>query len=263
MDIFGRIHGWFDESLECIPYGARYASFDQIAGEGRRQNALLLDQALSELGTGIDGLGWVELPHEMLPGILQLEDNLLPGLAEGEVARLRLPPDDVSAIVARRGGKLVMENLVAYHPKAGGGRAKLDTWQESDGAKRLIDLLPIFLWNTSPGSNKVFAIDGLDKDLDTPTARRLLGYFLSQCSKDTRAQLLFSTRDALLMDQDLLRLDEMWVTERFGDGASRLTPMLIHERAAPGAAAKPRQRDGLGGVPGGLLDMVFGGKPKG
>jgi hypothetical protein len=41
---------------------------------------------------------------------------------------------------------------------------------------------------------------------------------------DTRGQLLFTTHDLLLMDQDLLRRDEMWVTERDRRGVPRMLP---------------------------------------
>jgi len=46
--------------------------------------------------------------------------------------------------------------------------------------------------------------------------------YLESCSPESRSQLLFTTHDALLMDQDLLRRDEMWVAERDSSGASRI-----------------------------------------
>ena len=52
--------------------------------------------------------------------------------------------------------------------------------------------------------------------------RKLIELFLSVYSRYSRSQLLFTTHDVLLMDQNLLRRDEMWVTERKKDGSSHL-----------------------------------------
>jgi AAA15 family ATPase/GTPase len=45
-------------------------------------------------------------------------------------------------------------------------------------------------------------------------ARVLIESFLGCCSEKTYHQLIFTTHNAMLMDQSLLRRDEMWLTER-------------------------------------------------
>ena len=52
--------------------------------------------------------------------------------------------------------------------------------------------------------------------------RQLLEEYLSNCSTKTRTQLLLTTHNVMLMDQQLLRRDEMWVAERDGAGVSSL-----------------------------------------
>lgn len=94
--------------------------------------------------------------------------------------------------------------------------------QESDGSQRIIDLLPAFLELSSESSKKVYVIDEVDRSLHTLLTRHLLESFLSSCSSASRSQLLFTTHDVLLMDQKLLRRDEMWVAERGSLGESHL-----------------------------------------
>lgn len=65
-------------------------------------------------------------------------------------------------------------------------------------------------------------IDEIDRSLHTLLTRSLLEVYLSCCSTETRSQLLLTTHDVLLMDQQLLRRDEMWVTERDTEGVSNL-----------------------------------------
>jgi len=65
-------------------------------------------------------------------------------------------------------------------------------------------------------------IDEIDRHLHTLLLRRILEEYLSGCSKNTRSQLLLTAHDVLLMDQHILRRDELWVTERDSSGGSTL-----------------------------------------
>ena len=256
-DIFRPIYDWFAFSLECIPSDFGYASFDQFMGPAHKQNALQMNQAIAELDLGIDGLESEEIPLDVFPGSQELGKQLLAELSDGESTRLQLPSERIFAVATRKGKKIVVEDLVARHRDMGGRKTVLQLWQESDGAKRLIELLPIFLWGTGPGTSRTFVIDDLGRDLDTPKARKLLALFLSNCSKDSRSQLLFTTRDVMLMDHSLLGTNEMWVMERSGSGESGLLSVQDHEAQAHGATKDGPPRNRMG-VPDSLLDMVFG-----
>lgn len=112
--------------------------------------------------------------------------------------------------------------LVTCHAKKGGGDVKFEMASESDGSQRVIDLLSAFLGASALGSRKVFVIDERDRSLHTLLTRQLLEAYLEGCGADSRSQVLLTTHDVLLMDQDLLRRDEMWVVERDRHGASSL-----------------------------------------
>jgi hypothetical protein len=125
-------------------------------------------------------------------------------------------------VVTRKEGELIAWKLVTFHQKADGSEAKFELQQESDGSRRVIDLLPAFLELSAPSSKKVYIIDELDRSLHTLLTRSLLEGYLENCSQESRCQLLFTTHDVLLMDQHLFRRDEMWVAERNASGSSRL-----------------------------------------
>jgi len=124
--------------------------------------------------------------------------------------------------VTRKNGELVAKKLVTYHPNADGTSTKFEIRQESDGSQRIIDLLPAILDLSEQVSNKVYVIDEMDRSLHTLLTRGLIRTYLASCSPRTRSQLLLTTHDVLLMDQRLLRRDEMWVTQRDAWGASSL-----------------------------------------
>ena len=157
---------------------------------------------------------------------------------------------DERVVVTRKDGELVAKKLVTFHPKADGTEVKFEMRQESDGSQRVIDLLPAFLDLSNVASKKVYVIDEVDRSLHTLLTRKLLESYLSRCSAETRTQLLFTTHDALIMDQQLLRRDEMWVTERDLAGASNLFSFSEYKDVRYDKDIRKSYLQGrLGGVP--------------
>ena len=98
-------------------------------------------------------------------------------------------------------------------------------------------------------------IDEVDRSLHTLLVRRLLETYLAGCSRDTRSQLLFTTHDVLLMDQQLFRCDEIWITERDANGASSLLSLSEYEDANKD---KDIRRSYLQGRFGGIPKLLLG-----
>jgi AAA15 family ATPase/GTPase len=139
---------------------------------------------------------------------------------------------------------------VTYHPNTDGSEAKFEMRHESDGSQRVIDLLPAFLELSARVSRKVCVIDEVDRSLHTLLTRRLLEAYLSKCSTETRSQLLLTTHDVLLMDQQLLRRDELWVTERDASGASTLLSFSEYKDVRYDKDIRKSYLQGrLGGIP--------------
>lgn len=89
---------------------------------------------------------------------------------------------------------------------------------ESDGTKRIFDLLPLL---SIEDEDRLILIDELDQSLHTKLTKLFFEMFMNSC-KDSRKQLIFTTHDILLMDLDLVRQDEIWFVEREKDHSSRL-----------------------------------------
>ena len=152
--------------------------------------------------------------------------------------------------VTRSKDALVLKKLVACHPRADGAEMPFALEQESDGSQRLVHLLPAFVDLAAPETSKVYVIDELDRSLHTLLTRQLLEHYLSACSGRTRSQLLFTTHDALLMDQNLLRRDEMWVTERDRSGGTRLIPFSDYKDVRYDKDIRKSYLQGrMGGIP--------------
>ena len=89
---------------------------------------------------------------------------------------------------------------------------------ESDGTKRLFDLIPLFY---EKKRSKIIVIDEIDRSLHTNLTRRFLELFY-ELTENYDYQIIATTHDSNLLDLDLLRQDEIWFVERQEDHSSKI-----------------------------------------
>ena len=221
VETFKTIYDWFKNTLQLVAPDTRFEQFERFLDEGHPLYSTM-NSMLAKLDTGITHLGGEEIPFENLPLPEPLKTKLKEDVKEGVTVRIMPQPINERFLVTRKNGELVAKKLVTFHSRSDGIDVKFEMLHESDGSKRAIDLLPAFLEVSAARSRKVYVVDEVDRSLHTLLTRRLLETYLSCCSHESRSQLLFTTHDVLLMDQQLFRRDEMWVTERDTDGVSSL-----------------------------------------
>ncbi len=98
-----------------------------------------------------------------------------------------------------------------------------DFSEESDGTRRLFDLLDIVL---TAKQNAIYVIDELERSLHPVLVKRLLEILREEFSK-RQIQLIFTTHETHIMDLKLLRKDEIWFVEKNEQGASHLYSLDI------------------------------------
>nr|VFJ55251.1 MAG: hypothetical protein BECKFW1821B_GA0114236_102211 [Candidatus Kentron sp. FW] len=221
VDNFQKVYDWFKDTLVLIDPDSKFAPLEQFLDEDNPLHGTM-NEILPRIDTGISHLGSEEIPFENISLPDTLKTKLQREVKEGITARLIHGLGDERLKITRRGDDLVAEKLFTYHPKVDGTEIRFDFDQESDGSRRVLDLLPAFLGLSALGSNKVYIIDEIDRSLHTLLTRKLLETYLASCTKESRSQLLFTTHDVLLMDQQLFRRDEIWVAERNASGVSGL-----------------------------------------
>ena len=112
-------------------------------------------------------------------------------------------------------GNIITTKMMQNH---GNGQDLFEYADESDGTKRLFDLIPLFYEHN--GSRVIF-IDEIDRSLHTNLTRRFLELFYKLTGRDN-SQLIATTHDSNLLDLDLIRQDEIWFVERVKDQSSRM-----------------------------------------
>ncbi len=246
---FKRVWSWFRDCLTPIGPSSFFRPSEMLVDESNPLSTQVAD-ALAALDTGIVGLDAQEVSLEEI-GLIN-DDEIRQLVRPGRTVRIPGPRGSRDRYLVSQddGGVVTVKRLVARHPRPDGTEVTMSLSDEADGTRRVIDLLPAFCDIGDSLSTRVYVVDELDRSLHTLLTRQLLGSFLDACSPMTRAQLVFTTHDLLLMDQDLVRRDEMWVTERDVEGRSSLMSFSEYEDVRYDKDIRKSYLQGrLGGVP--------------
>lgn len=115
-------------------------------------------------------------------------------------------------------GKVIEETLNTTHADSEGNEVPFSLGMESDGTKRLLDYIPML--HSILKESEVVVIDEIERSIHPSVIKELIRLI----SKDDKmnGQLIFSTHETCLLDQDILRTDEIWFAQKNLSGATQL-----------------------------------------
>ena len=251
VNTFRPVFDWFRD-LRMVAPDARFGPVERFRDEDARLHRKM-NELLPRLDMGINRLGRERIAPELLRFPAQLQSQREQDRKEGAAAHIPGDTDDILGLL-RDAGQRAAYKLVTYHSKNDGTETPFDLAQETDGAKRVIHLLPALLELAAPDSKKVCAIDEFARSLHPLLAWTLLQLFLDQCSHASRAQLLLTTHDTQLMDRRIWRRDEIWMAERDPAGHSRLFSVSEYQEERAHPDVRKNYLEGrMGGIPNTLL----------
>jgi len=216
-DCFRPIYNWFKNSIVIIEPESQFIPILSLASE---KNKDLYSKLLNALDTGISDLTLQKrdvskIEQKMLNTIFRDrikndEEYFMPDYGSKDRTVYRISRDHIEA-----------NEIFSVHKDVDGEPVDFSFADESDGTNCLLDLLPAFI-ELKNQTGKVYIIDELDRSLHTKLSKSLLKYYLNSCNENSRSQLIFTTHDVMLMDQNTFRRDEFWVTDRSSEGVSSL-----------------------------------------
>ena len=251
IDAFKPVYNWFKYKLKLITPKTKFDPVEHFMKESSPLGDAVND-TLARLDTGITRLGGEIVDFDSLPFSESAKQQIKEDIKDDSVVlRININETGDRYIVTRdQAGALVAKKLVSYHRNSEGKEIPFKMDMESDGTLRIIDLLPAFFEISQPDTSKVYIIDELDRSLHTLLTRQILEIFLQHCGPETRSQLLFTTHDLLLMDQDIFRRDEMWIAERDRNGVSELISFSDYKDIRKDKDVRKSYMQGrLGGIP--------------
>lgn len=135
-----------------------------------------------------------------------------------------------------------------FHPVDDGeSHVLLPIEEESDGTRKLFAYAGPWLDILTQG--KILFADELDTSLHPQIMRFLLSLFHTSKTNQANGQLIFTTHDTSLLDQDLVRRDQVWFVEKDQANASNLYPLTDFKPRAGEALQKGYLNGRYGALP--------------
>lgn len=119
-------------------------------------------------------------------------------------------------------GSIYIAKLICYHMGFNGNLVPFDVDQESRGTRVLLHLIPALLRSYGEGIN--YFLDDINTSLHPILLKEILGQYLSYNIGSAKGQLIFNSHEDFLMDERIIRQDELWLMEK-SNGASTIFPL--------------------------------------
>jgi len=249
IDTFRPVYDWFKKTLTLIGPSSYYDGFNFLTVQDHPLNQLV-NNILSQLDTGVQRLGTEDIPQGASSFNSDTKKELMEEIKPGDSKTYITSTSRERLIVSRKDNELLVKKIVSFHHDAEGKDVQFDMEMESDGTLRSFDLIPAFVALSLPKSEYVFVIDELDRSLHSLLTRQLLEFYFDHCNAAHRSQLIFTTHDLSLIDQELFRRDELWATERNYDGVTSLFSFgEFNENRKDTDLRKAYKQGRMGGIP--------------
>lgn len=214
---------WFQNALTVIYPGTKNISKKFELHKDTNLQQVFKDM-LAYFDTGIDGIEFKEvefekmdIPNEVMEDI---KNDLFSEKSEKTSAFLSNPQDDKYYVVSKTDNLHAQAKLLkTKHNIIGGGYELFDLKDESDGTRRIMDLIPLLI-DFFKGGN-VFIVDEIERSLHLNLVRDFFEFILDKC-ENINSQLIVSSHEATLLTQKLLRKDEIWFAVKNKEGATKL-----------------------------------------
>ncbi len=248
----GRVQTWFERSdSECVKFGDKLLGDKEVWRRSTRPNALLLSTAVAlnsaqlrplfdwfktHLHVAVDG-DWANhftveccegQRKEEVIGFLQQADLAVSGirLAKEDFSPEMMPSNMPSAVrdaMARElsNAKIVRPQL--SHRATDGRAVEIDLDEESDGTQKIFALAGP--WIDALENGYVVVLDELHGHLHPGLVRFLIEQFHNPKRNSKGAQLIFSTHETSILNQEVFRRDQIWFCERNKEQATSLFPL--------------------------------------
>lgn len=215
--VFNNVYKWFKEQLIIIYPQSKYMF--PILNSGDDGIVGLLKKYLIEFDTGIKDISTIE---NDIDDEKDLPDDFRSMIEE----QLKVPDAKVMAEYNKMffnfykdsKGNILVQKLGLIH--SDNSREAFDLKDESDGTRRLFDLIPLI---ARFQLDATIVIDEFDQSLHPKLTKQFFDLFFS--FENSKSQLVISTHESTLLDLDKFRRDEIWFVEKDQSGASKLFPL--------------------------------------
>ncbi|NRB51040.1 MAG: ATP-binding protein [Saprospiraceae bacterium] len=210
---------WFEDALTVVFPDSKLMGME-VNIDSDMEMKEVYQWFLAELKTGISGLETSSVDffsHDVnLPEAIKRK--IVADLKLGERAIITSLDNIRYSLVRLADGSLEAMKLMTRHKIKNEDRyALFEMNEESDGTQRLMDIIPAI--TELAREEKVFVVDEIDRSLHPNLTFKLFEIFFRE-SQNIRSQLICTTHESELLNQDLFRKDEIWFVKKNKHGES-------------------------------------------
>ena len=215
-EVFHQVYTWFKKNLVIIyPETELGESYFRFGSDNKK-----LVEILKYFDTGITDYYMQKLNEKAFREYFtneKLADNILrKDKAEKKQGKIVLNyKDTLFELDFENEEEVKIYKILFRH---GESEISYEYGEESDGTRRLIELLEIIM---NDKGEKTFVVDELDRSLHPQMTKKFVETFF-KASRNLKTQLITTTHESNLMDLELLRRDEIWFAERENDHSTSL-----------------------------------------
>jgi AAA15 family ATPase/GTPase len=221
ISFFKEVFTWITESLDVCTPQTSLNSFEYYYDNA---SLIKINELIKTFDTGITKIGIEEITQEELrkelpkPIFNEVMDNIKRKFEDGNNRDVKVSMrllDSFFNIESAKGSELKVTTIKLKH---GNSFYDFNFSEESDGTRRLFELLDILL---NKSENKVYVIDEMERSLHPKLTARFIELF-DKMHPGQMMQLIFTTHESSIMEQELFRRDEIWFVERDKDNNSNI-----------------------------------------
>jgi uncharacterized protein len=209
---------WFDKKLQVItPISKPRALVKKLDSDKRFKK--YAEDMMCSFNIGVTSL---EADKKELKAFFGEDDE---EQLENLIKEVEDSPENIIGLINQNGNEIIVEkendklwvkSLRIGHTGKKGKTALFDLDEESDGTIRLLDFVPAFQDIIS--QDRVFIIDEIERSIHPLLIKELVKKF--SLDPNTKGQLIFTTHESNLLDQKILRQDEIWFAEKNENGST-------------------------------------------
>lgn len=132
-------------------------------------------------------------------------------------------PDSVRDQIIKKMSNKEIVDIRSIHRSAEGNLISLDFDEESDGTKKFFSFAGP--WIDSLNKGYVLVIDELHDNLHPKMVKYLVDLFHNDETNPNNAQLIFTTHETSILNQEVFRRDQVWFCEKDKEQATTLYPL--------------------------------------
>ena len=221
LQIFKKIYNWLRNHIVIITPNSRTTDFKYYY---ENDSLAIINDLISTFDTGISNVRIEEIDmndlSKMLPKPIfdDVMEKVRNKITDTGMASFRMSGRSDTCffnIEVKGNDEPKITTIKLRHGKSA---YDFDFEDESDGTRRLFDLMDMLLIKED---DIVFMVDELERSLHPKLTEHFLELF-GERHKERKIQLIFTTHESAIMDQELFRRDEIWFIERDEENNSRI-----------------------------------------